>query len=172
MQLNIWLTMEPCFFLAPYSPYFREIKKITTSEILSNHQVEKLQHFRFMVVRTSIKELYNVWCRKENNESSNYLMVEVRQWFTQLTTNMVLPLLVGQRYFSATNVIDKEEVEKCVKVVKEMMCLLGVFTVGDAIPFLKWFDFGGHVKAMKKASKEMDKIIGDLLEEHRHKWTE
>jgi hypothetical protein len=39
--------------------------------------------------------------------------------------------------------------------------------VGDALPFLKWFDFGGHVKAMKKTSKDMDKILGDLLEDHR-----
>lgn len=157
------------FFQAPYGPYLREIKKITNLEILSNHQVEKLQPYRVMVVRTSIKELYNVWCRKENNESSKYLMVEVKQWFTQLNIDLVLPLLVGKRYFGSTSVIDKEEVEICVKAIKEMLRLMGVFTVGDALPFLKWFDFGGHVKAMKKASKEMDKIIGDLLEEHQRK---
>ncbi|KAL5066342.1 hypothetical protein RYX36_028079, partial [Vicia faba] len=48
-----------------------------------------------------------------------------------------------------------------------MLNLVGVFTVGDVIPFLKRFDIGGHVKAMKKSSKEMDKILSELLEEHR-----
>jgi len=48
-----------------------------------------------------------------------------------------------------------------------MLCLMGKFTVGDAIPCLEWFDFGGHVKAMKKTSKELDKILGEWLKERR-----
>lgn len=155
------------FVLAPYSSYWRQIRKLATSEILSHHRVEQLQPFQVMVVRASIKKLYNVWCSRENN-SSEYVLVELKEWFTQLSTNIVLPMLVGKkRYFNTTNVINKEKEQNFIKALDEMLRLVGVFTVGDAIPFLKWFDFGGHVKAMKKASKELDKILGELLEEHR-----
>jgi hypothetical protein len=154
------------FTLAPYGPYWRQARKITTLEILSHRRLEQLQHFRVMEVRRSIKELYNVY------KSSNNVSVDLKQWFTQLSSDIVLPMLVGNRFFGATSVIDKEKAQKCRQTLNEMLHLVGVFTVGDALPFLKWFDFGGHVKAMKKAYKEMDKILGELLEEHRsHKKT-
>ena len=57
---------------------------------------------------------------------------------------------------------DQEMAQRCVKAVKEFMRLIGVFTVGDAIPFLRRFDFGGHEKAMKETGKELDNILGAL----------
>jgi hypothetical protein len=36
---------------------------------------------------------------------------------------------------------------------------------------LKWFDFGGHVKAMIETSKELDEILGEMLKERRHERT-
>ncbi|RHN57910.1 hypothetical protein MtrunA17_Chr5g0445471 [Medicago truncatula] len=96
----------------------------------------QIQHFRVKEVRTSIKEVYNVWCSREN-KSSNYVLVDLKQCFTQLSKNIVLPMLVGKRYFGATNVVDKEEEQKCMKALEEMLRLLGVFTVGGALPFSK-----------------------------------
>ncbi|RHN49921.1 putative cytochrome P450 [Medicago truncatula] len=154
---------------APNGSYYREIRKIATSEMLTNRRVEQQQHFHILEVQRWIKELFDVWFSKKN-ESSNYVLVEMKQWLTQLSFNIVLPMLVGKQYFGhPTNVINEEEGQRCVKALKKLMHLLGVFTIGDAIPLLKWFDFGGHVKAMKATSKELDKILGDLLEEHRHK---
>ncbi|XP_058771928.1 cytochrome P450 82A4-like [Vicia villosa] len=47
------------FTLAPYGPFWRQARKITTLEILSHRRLEQLQHFRVMEVRRSIKDLYN-----------------------------------------------------------------------------------------------------------------
>ena len=41
--------------------------------------------------------------------------------------------------------------------------------VSDAIPYLGWLDWGGHVKAMKRTAKELDNILGEWLEEHKLK---
>jgi len=156
------------FVLAPYGSYWRQVRKIAISEIFSHRRVEQQQHFHISKVQGWIKELFDVWYSKKN-ESSNYALVELKQWFTQLSFNIVLPMLVGKQYFGATNLTNEEEAQRCVKALEELMRLLGEFTIGDAIPFLKWFDFGGHVKAMKATSKELDKILGELLEERRHK---
>ncbi|KAG4914508.1 hypothetical protein JHK87_052065 [Glycine soja] len=150
---------------APYGPYWRELRKVATLEILSNRRVEQLQDVRVSEVQHSIKDLFNVWCSKKNE--SGYALVELKQWFYHLTFNMVLQMVVGKRYFSATTVDDQEMAQRCVKAVKEFMRLIGVFTVGDAIPFLRRFDFGGHEKAMKETGKELDNILGEWLEEHR-----
>ncbi|KAJ1381074.1 Cytochrome P450, partial [Sesbania bispinosa] len=153
------------FGFAPYGPYWRQLCKIATLQILSNRRVEQLRHVRALEGQTSIKELFNVWSSKKNGDG--YVLVELKQWFTQLTFNMVLRMAVGKRYFGAMNMVDEQEAQRSIKALKEYMRLMGVFTVADAIPYLRWFDFGGHEKAMKKTAKELDKIVGEWLEEHR-----
>ncbi|CAJ1946848.1 unnamed protein product [Sphenostylis stenocarpa] len=155
---------QTMFGFAPYGPYWREIRKIATLEILSSRRVEKLQHVRVSEVQNSIKELYNLWCSQKNE--SGYVLVELKQWFSHLAFNMVFRMVVGKRYFGVDNV-DDEKAQRCVKAVDELMRLLGVFTVGDAIPWLRWFDFGGHEKTMKETAKELNCILSEWLEEHR-----
>ena len=154
------------FGFAPYGPYWRELRKITTLEILTPRRVEQLQHVRVSELQSSIKELYNLWCSKKGE--SGYASVELKQWLSHLTYNMVLRMVVGKRFFGCENVKD-EKAQRCVRAVEEFMRLVGVFAVGDAIPWLRWFDFGGHEKAMKETAKDLDSVLGEELEEHRQK---
>ncbi|GAU46296.1 hypothetical protein TSUD_283220 [Trifolium subterraneum] len=158
------------FGIAPYGPYWREIRKITTIEVFTNCRVEQQQHVRVSEVRASIKELFDVWSSKKNESClSNYVLVNMDQWFTHLTFNTVLRMVVGKRYFGVKTIEEEEKAQRCVKALKELMQLFGIVTVGDVIPCLKFFDFGGYVKAMKETSKELDKILDEWLKEHRHK---
>ncbi|CAI8587463.1 unnamed protein product [Vicia faba] len=157
------------FGFAPYGPYWRHLRKIVTLEILTNRRIEQQQHIRVSEVRTSIKELFDVWSSKRSeSNSSNYVLVDMKQWFTHITFNMVLRMVVGKRYFGARTNVEEEEAKRCVKALKEMMHLFGVITVGDVIPCLKLFDFGGHVKAMNETLKELDNILNEWLKERRH----
>jgi len=155
---------QAMFAVAPCGPYWRKVRKITTLEILSPHRVKQLRHVFESEVRGSIKELFNFWCSNKNE--CGYASVELKQWFSHLIFNIVLQMVLGKRYFSA-GTVDDEKARRCVKAVKEFMHLFGVFTVGDAVPWLRWFDFGGHEKAMKETAKELDSIIAEWLEEHR-----
>jgi hypothetical protein len=160
------------FGFAAYGPYWRRLRKIATSEILTNRRVEQYQHVRVSEVQTSIKEFFDIWFRKKNESySSNYVLVDMKQWFTQITFNMVLRIVVGKRYFGAKTNVEEKEAQRSVKALNKMMHLFGVITIGDVIPCLKWFDFGGHVKAMIETSKELDEILGELLKERRHERT-
>jgi len=154
------------FGFTPYGPYWRELRKITTLEILSPRRVEQLQHVRVSEVQNSIKELYDLWCGQKSE--SGYALVELKQWFSRLAFNMVLRMVVGKRYFGGEN-MDDEKAQRCVKAVEEFMRLLGVFAVGDAIPWLRWFDFGGLEKAMKETAKDLDSVIDEELKEHRER---
>jgi len=160
------------FGFAAYGPYWRQLRKIANLEILTSRRIEQHQHIRVSEVQTSIKELFDIWSRK-NNESypSNYVLVDLKQWFTHVTFNMVLRLVVGKRYFGANTIVDEEKAQRTVKALNEMMHLSGIITVGDVIPCFKWFDFGGHVKAMNETSKELDEILGEMLKERRYKRT-
>ncbi|KAK7316394.1 hypothetical protein VNO77_35407 [Canavalia gladiata] len=153
--------------LAPYGPYWRELRKIATSEFLSNRRIEQLSHIRVSEVQTWIKELFNFWCSKK--ECNNRVLVDMKLWFSHLIFNIVIRMLVGKRYFGVMDVASDEKAQKFMKNIREFMRLMGTFTVADAVPFLRWLDLGGHEKAMKENAKEFDKVLSEWLEEHRQK---
>ncbi|XLS59367.1 hypothetical protein HN51_009122, partial [Arachis hypogaea] len=155
---------QAMFGFASYDPYWREMRKIVTSELLSNRRMELLRDIRVSEVQASTKELLGVWSTKK--DESGYVLVDIKQWFAELTFNMVLRMIAGKRFFGAMKSENEEKAQRCVKCVKDLLRLFGVFTVGDAIPSLRWLDIGGHEKAMKEIAKEFDKILTEWLDEH------
>ncbi|XP_059453896.1 cytochrome P450 82A3-like [Corylus avellana] len=157
------------FSFAPYGPYWRDIRKIATSELLSNRRLEILSYVRVSEVETTLQELYKVWTKKKE---SGQILVELKQWFGDMSLNVILRMVAGKRYFSTTAVADEvheEESQRIQKLVREFFHYIGMFVVSDTIPCLGWLDLGGHEKAMKKAAKELDGLLGKWLEEHKRK---
>ncbi|CAK7328143.1 unnamed protein product [Dovyalis caffra] len=138
------------FAFAPQGPYWREIRKIATSELLSNRRLNQLKDVRIHEVETSLKELYAHWDEKRMAQA-------------MLT-------VAGKRYYgSAVGDDDKIKAQQWQKAVRKFLEYLGIFVVRDALPFLGWLDIGGHEKAMKKTAKEIDSILEEWLEEHKRK---
>lgn len=52
------------FGFGPYGPYWHEMRKIVTIELLSNHRLDMLKHVRTLEVKTAFRELFNLWVRK------------------------------------------------------------------------------------------------------------
>lgn len=155
------------FGFSPYGPFWREMRKIISLELLSNRRLELLKDVRASEMETSVKELYKLWTDKK--DGSGHALMEMKQWFSDLTLNVVLRMVAGKRYFGATAAADEHHARRCQKAFREFFHLMGLFLVGDAIPFLRWLDLGGHEKAMKETGKEMDSLATEWLEEHRQK---
>ncbi|XVF63954.1 hypothetical protein PTKIN_Ptkin09bG0128200 [Pterospermum kingtungense] len=153
------------FGFAPYSSFWREMRKIATLELLSNRRLEMLKHVRISEVDMGIKELYNL-CY---NNGSSPVLVDLKQWFEDLTLNVVVRMVAGKRYFGASAVGDDGEARRCQKAISQFFHLIGIFVVSDALPFLWWLDMQGHEKAMKKTAKELDDLLEVWLKEHRQR---
>ncbi|KAJ1436950.1 Cytochrome P450 [Sesbania bispinosa] len=155
---------QAMFAFAPHGPYWREVRKIATLELLSNRRIELLSPVRVSEVETSIKGLFKIWAEKK--DELGRVQVEMRQWFSELTLSAVLRMVAGKRCFGATG---EEVSRRCLKAMRDFFRLNGLFLVGDAVPCLRWLDLGGHEKAMEETAKELDSILGEWLEEHRQK---
>ncbi|PON99152.1 Cytochrome P450, E-class, group I [Trema orientale] len=154
------------FGFAPYSPFWREMRKIATLELLSNRRLEMLKHVRISEIDTGIQELYGSWVQS----GSRPVLVELNHWLDELTLNMVVRMVAGKRYFGASAARDDGgEARRCQKAISQFFHLIGIFVVSDALPFLWWLDLHGHERAMKKTAKELDGILEGWLEEHRKK---
>lgn len=151
------------FGFAPYGPYWREVRKIATIELLSNHRLDQLKHLRTTEVEIAVKELYNLWSKQGCPE--NGVFVDMKQWFGNLCFNVVLRMVAGKRYFGASS--EDGEAQYCQKVIRDLIHLFGVPVISDAIPVLKWWDMNGVKKQMKKTAKKLDQLIGEWLEEHK-----
>ncbi|XP_043704017.1 cytochrome P450 CYP82D47-like [Telopea speciosissima] len=168
------------FAISPYGSYWREIRKMSTVELLSNTRLHKLRHVRISEVDRSIKELYLVWANHNNSTTDRRrdpIKVEMKQWFQHLTFNVITKLMTGKRFYGNNNNIGgggagnhevkEEEAQRFRKAMSQMAYLGGVFVVSDAIPYCEWLDLGGHIRAMKSAAKELDSIVGNWIDEHR-----
>lgn len=145
------------FALAPYGPYWRDIRKMVTLELLTNSRLEKLKHVRTSEVDFCIKELYS------NCRNNFPVQVNLSSWFENITCNIIIRMLAGKRF---TGCIDDMNFKES---IKKALYLGGTFVFSDAIPSLEWMDIGGHIKAMKQTSKEVDSVFDRWLKEHIQK---
>lgn len=150
------------FVLASYGPYWRHMQKIVVRELVSHRRLQKLSHIRVSEVKLSTTDLYESWIG--NKGSEEMLKVDMKQWFENLTLNMILRMVFGNRF--STGEGNRDQFKKSVRLFSQ---LLGAFVPSDAIPGLRWLDLGGYEKKMKKIGKELDVILEGWLEEHKTK---
>ncbi|XP_062098339.1 cytochrome P450 CYP82D47-like [Humulus lupulus] len=155
------------FAFAPHGPYWREIRKITTVELLSRRRLEFLKHIRLTEVATFVKELHKHWKLSVKSNNDDVVLVEMKQWFWDLNLNVILRMIAGKRYSAAHNDDHGKEGRQVQRAVQEFLALSGSFVPGDVIPYLGWFDLGGYEKAMKKTAKELDGILTEWLDQHK-----
>ncbi|XP_031479228.1 cytochrome P450 CYP82D47-like [Nymphaea colorata] len=147
------------FPLAPYGPYWREVRKMATIELLSNKRLELLKHIRVEEVGSLVEALYR--------SCAGDYPVDMNRRFSNLSMNIMLRMVAGKRYFNLDGEENDSEAEEFRNVISEFFHMLGVLTVSDVIPCLKWLDVGGHLKAMKRVKKKMDGFASAWLAEHR-----
>ncbi|XP_018731076.2 cytochrome P450 82A3-like [Eucalyptus grandis] len=123
------------FVSAPYGPYWREVRKIATLELLSNRRIESLlKPIVASATDIAIKDLHKLWTEKKNE--SGHILVDLKQWFARLTMNILLKVVAGKGCYSGVAAADEEEERRCHHALREFLQFLGTFTVADALPFL------------------------------------
>ncbi|XP_052302867.1 cytochrome P450 CYP82D47-like [Populus trichocarpa] len=153
---------------SPYGTYWRLIRKIVTLEVLSNHRLEMFTHVREDEVRDAIGALYQQWIGNKSN-SQKLLLVEMKRWFSDITLNVILKIIVSKRYVDYVSRGEEKPSHEWGDSIRTFLELAGMFVVSDALPFLRWLDLGGVEKAMKRTSKNIDRAVEKWLEEHKQK---
>ncbi|KAJ6965546.1 hypothetical protein NC652_003433 [Populus alba x Populus x berolinensis] len=147
-------------------PFWREMRKIVTIQLLSSHRLKSLRHVQVSEVNTLINDLYLL--SKSNKQGST--KIAISECFERMTINMITRMIAGKRYFSSTEAENEDEGKRIGKLMKEFMYISGVFVPSDVIPFLGWMNsFLGSVKTMKRLSRELDSLMESWIQEHKLK---
>ncbi|XP_058205367.1 xanthotoxin 5-hydroxylase CYP82C4-like [Rhododendron vialii] len=159
--------------LGPHGPYWRELRKVMTLELLSNRRLELLKHMRASEVGLCINDLYSLCVKQLNGVSEGgdnchkpgATKVDMTHWFRLVTMNLMLRAIAGRRYGLSEDEKDGEA-RLFTRAMDQFMFLTGSFECSDVIPFIGWMDLQGHLTLMKQNAKVMDCFMSRWLEEH------
>nr|GMD93707.1 cytochrome P450 82C4-like [Ipomoea batatas] len=152
------------FGFAPYTSFWREMRKIAMIELLSNRRLEILKHIRLSEMNLCVRDLHELWAKNGSG------VVELKRRFEDMSLNMIVRMVAGKRYFGAAgDSSDDGEARRCQNAINKFFHLIGIFVPADALPFLRWLDLHGHEKAMKATAAELDSILNGWVDEHRER---
>ncbi|KAJ0025968.1 hypothetical protein Pint_08880 [Pistacia integerrima] len=152
---------------SPYGPYWRQIRKIATLELLSTHRLKTFKHVRESETKAALEEMYELWDKNKSSSHETKVMLEMKKWFGDIALNVIYRIIVGKRYVGNTTSSEAEEKDPWRDSIRKWFELSGKFVISDAIPSLRWLDLGGIERARKKTAKELDYYVQQWLEEHK-----
>lgn len=138
---------------SPYGPYWRNMRKMCTLELLSNFKINS-----FMPMRKHELGLLIQYLREA---AQNKAVVNLSYKVTSLTTDIICLMAFGKKYE------DDEFNERGFKaVIQEGMQLAAAPNLGDFIPAIAWLDLQGFTRQMKSIHKVYDEFLEKIINEH------
>ncbi|CAL9113466.1 unnamed protein product [Musa acuminata var. zebrina] len=133
---------------AQCGPYWRQMRKLCVMKLFSRKHAESWLSIP--------EEVDAAVCTVAKHAGSAF---NVRDLAFTLTKNIVFRSAFGKR--------SDENQEEYIAVVREISALLGVFSVGDFIPWLTWMDPQGINKRLRVARATLDLFIDMIIDEHK-----
>ncbi|KAJ9535702.1 hypothetical protein OSB04_un001147 [Centaurea solstitialis] len=133
-----------------YGEYWRQAKSIAVLHILTNKRVQSYRKVRRDETSLLIKKI------QESNES----LVNLSELIISLTNNVICRVALGRTY----------DGKKFKNLLERFLELLGSFSVGSYIPFLRWVDWlSGLEQRADYVAKEFNDFLDGVIEEHINK---
>ncbi|CAI0465012.1 unnamed protein product [Linum tenue] len=148
---------------APYGPHWRNLRRFTAVELLSTARLNSSVGIRQDEVRLLISSLFDKVSGAGGG--SGFGEVEMRSRLNGLSLNIVMRMVAGKRYFGTEGAA--EEGERFQEVIREVFDVSGASNPADFLPVLRWIDYGGMEKRMRRVFAKFDAVFQDLIEEHR-----
>ncbi|XXG88779.1 hypothetical protein AAC387_Pa12g0949 [Persea americana] len=140
---------------APYSEYWRQVRKICMLELLS---VKRVNAFRWIM-----EEEVRVMIERISQSSSTGATINLAELGLSLSSGIITRVAFGKKYEGE----GEEGKNKFAALVKELAVLLGAFFVGDYFPSLAWVDvLTGMDARLKRNSSELDRFLDQVIDDH------
>ncbi|KAK6921019.1 Cytochrome P450 [Dillenia turbinata] len=140
---------------APFGEYWRNLRRISATYMLSPRQIAELGEFRRVLGLKMVEQIKGLM-EKESGE------FEVKSILHFGSLNNVMMSVFGKCYDFES--VDGVELES---LVSEGYELLGIFNWSDHFPILGWFDLQGVRKRCRKLVSRVNVFVGKIIEEHR-----
>ncbi|KAM3341933.1 hypothetical protein P3S68_026899 [Capsicum galapagoense] len=87
------------FGFGPYGLYWREMRKIVPTELISAWRIDMFGHIRVLEAKSVVKEIYEYWSKiKNSNYLNSVVKMEMKEWFGNLIMNTMVKMLFEVQY--------------------------------------------------------------------------
>uniref|UniRef100_A0A7N0VDT2 Cytochrome P450 n=1 Tax=Kalanchoe fedtschenkoi TaxID=63787 RepID=A0A7N0VDT2_KALFE len=141
--------------MAPYGEYWRQIRGVCATQLLSLTRVQSLHNIREEETDLMIQKI-----RQFGSYPFN-----LSQALEKVTNDIVCRASLGKRYSKEEE--DSESHSKLHRVFQELNSLLGLFNIGEYIPWLDLINnFNGVNQRVEKNYHELDELLEEIIEDH------
>ncbi|OMP07591.1 Cytochrome P450 [Corchorus olitorius] len=144
------------FVTAPYGDYWRFMKKLCITELLSPRQIERSRAVRHQEITKFLRQLIQSAAKTE--------VADVSALLTKLTNNTICRMVMSTRCSE-----EDDEAEKIRNVVKKSFAMVGKMCLADSLGPFKRFGFWVFSKEAKEVNTTYDGLLEKLLKEHEEK---
>ncbi|XP_007020074.2 PREDICTED: licodione synthase [Theobroma cacao] len=144
------LTYNSSFAFAPYGPYWKFIKKLSTNKVLGNRTLSQ-----FLPVRT--KELHH-FMEFLLEKSKAGESVNVTQELLKLTSNIISEMMLSMKCSGSGNSTDGVQT-----IVREVTEIFGEFSISDIIWFCKNWDLQGFRRRFEDIHRRYDALLERII---------
>nr|ATG29994.1 CYP750C23 [Taxus chinensis] len=144
--------------LSPYGPYWRHVRKICVTQLLS---VKRLESFRCIREEEVSGVVRGIWEKSEQGT----VAVNVSNAIQSLTSAIMWRILAGTKY-SGDDAVGDIKSEELRDMVEEVFATSMAPNIGDYIPYLDWLDLQGINRRMKKAHLFFDRVVQKIIDDH------
>ena len=148
---------------ASYGDHWRNLRRISSLEILSTHRLHLLSDIRRDEVKLLIKRLVS------NQKRQDFQSLDARLTFVKLTLNIMMRMIAGKRYYD-NDEADLEELKRFREFQSEIIRIARKSNLADYLPIIRFF--GGSralERDMEEVHRKRDQFMQTLIEEHKRK---
>ncbi|KAM7481578.1 hypothetical protein LguiB_006161 [Lonicera macranthoides] len=136
---------------SPYSEYWRQVRSIGVLNLLSDKRVQSYKSTREAETALMIEKI------------NNNRLVNLSDMFKSLTNDVVCRVALGRK-------LGGEDGRRFKELLVELGELMGVFCVGDYVPWLWWVDrVSGLFGRVERVAKGIDEFLEGVLSDHMEK---
>ncbi|KAH6808199.1 hypothetical protein C2S51_029307 [Perilla frutescens var. frutescens] len=143
----------------PYGPYWRNMRKLCTLQLLSNLKISQFETMRKAEVGLLVSSL------KRAAESRDTVDLSAR--ISAVNGDMNCLMILGRKY--ADRDMDGEGFKS---LFMETLDVTGQFNLADYFPYIGVLDLQGLNRRMKRLSRIFDEFLEKIIEQHIHNKTE
>ncbi|KAI4325683.1 hypothetical protein MLD38_031061 [Melastoma candidum] len=138
---------------SPYGPYWRNVRKTVTLELLTSRKVNSMKPIREEGVGSLVKYL--------KDASRERAVVNISERIKSLTADISCRMIFGNKFE------DKGSIGRgFLTAFRELSEVTNAPNVGNFFPFVANFDLQGLTKKMKGISKVFDTFLESVLDDH------
>ncbi|KAK7251599.1 hypothetical protein RIF29_34937 [Crotalaria pallida] len=133
-----------------YGPYWRNMRKVCTLQLLSVSKVESFSGLREREVELAVKSI------KEVGKVCGVVM-NLSEVVENVMEEIVYKMVLG---------CSKDDEFDLKGLIQDGMRVTGAFNAGDYVPWLAPFDLQGLRRNFKKTSRALDQVVEKIIKQH------